>query len=190
MMDLPAEKRRLRREIIAQRRAMPEEVRAAKSAAVIARVLGSAAWQDAETVFLYVGTGWELDTRPLILAALSAGKQVAVPLCGENGRMTARRITALSDLIPGAYGIPEPAPDAPLLLPEETDLAIIPAVCFDRDGYRLGRGGGYYDRYCPKVRGLRMGLSFTDYVLDAVPREAHDCRVQQIITEEGEILWA
>lgn len=190
MRDVRAEKRRLRREVIALRRAMPEEIRAAKSAAITARVLASDAWAAAETLFCYIGTGWELDTRPLIRAALAAGKRVAVPLCGAAGEMTAHCITSCSDLTPGAFGIPEPYPDAPLLLPEDTDLAIIPAVCFDREGDRLGRGGGYYDRYLPRVRGLRMGLVFQDFILDAVPREAHDCRVQSIITEEGEILWA
>ena len=190
MRDLTAEKCRVRREMIALRRAVPETVRLEKSAAIAERVLCSKDWQDAKTVFLYVGTGWEVDTCPLILAAFAAGKQVAVPLCGMEGTMTAHRIVSLSELRPGAYGIPEPDPNAPLLLPEETDLAVIPAVCYDRMGYRLGRGGGYYDRYCPKVRGVRMGLMFTDFILDAVPREAHDCRVDQMITEEGEILWA
>ena len=189
-MTLSEEKRTLRRSVIAARRALPEETRQACDAAIARHVLESTAWKHADTVFLYLGTGWEIATDAIVTAALAEGKTLAVPRCLDGGAMETRVIRSSADLRPGAYGIPEPLPELPLLSPEETDLAIVPAVAYDRAGYRLGRGGGYYDRYLPRVRGITVGLAYQSLILDAVPREAHDCRVDLIITEEGEILWA
>ena len=89
----------------------------------------------------------------------------------------------------GAFGIPEPRRDTPVLPPQAFDLAVVPAVAFDRAGFRIGRGGGYYDRYLAQMRGVKIGLCYTQFLLPSLPRELHDERVDLILTEEGECAW-
>lgn len=82
-----------------------------------------------------------------------------------------------------------PGCGTPVLPPEAFDLAIVPAVAFDREGYRLGRGGGYYDRYLEQTNCVKAGLCFESFLLPSVPHEAHDVRMDRIFTEEGEYIW-
>ena len=85
-------------------------------------------------------------------------------------------------------GIPEPPETLPEVPPEEIGAALVPAVAFDRAGYRLGRGGGYYDRFLPRLSCPRIGLCYRAFVLSALPAEDWDVPVDRIITEEGEML--
>ena len=103
--------------------------------------------------------------------------------------MQAHEIPSWETLVPGAFQIPEPGCGTPVLPPEAFDLAIVPAVAFDREGYRLGRGGGYYDRYLEQTNCVKAGLCFESFLLPSVPHEAHDVRMDRIFTEEGEYIW-
>lgn len=110
-------------------------------------------YQSAGTIFCFVGTGREIDTRPILRHALNSGKTVCVPLCTTPGQMELRRITALEELRPGKFHIPEPPADAPCVAVDEVDLAILPCLSCNHLGQRLGRGGGYYDRFLAHYRG-------------------------------------
>ena len=121
--------------------------------------------------------------------ALLQGRCVGVPLCRGGGIMEAHEIPSWETLVPGAFQIPEPGCGTPVLPPEAFDLAIVPAVAFDREGYRLGRGGGYYDRYLEQTNCVKAGLCFESFLLPSVPHEAHDVRMDRIFTEEGEYIW-
>ena len=103
--------------------------------------------------------------------------------------MDARAVSDLSALRSGAFGIPEPGAELPCVPPEEIGLALVPGTAFDRSGFRLGRGGGYYDRFLPLVRGSRTGLCYGAFLLTVLPRTALDVPVDSIITEEGEFTW-
>ena len=117
--------------------------------AVAESVLASSLWRNAGSVFLYVSVGWEPDTRILLTRALTEGKHVFVPKClpGPERVMLAVRIRAAEELVPGAFGIPEPIRAAETVEAPELDLILIPCVTADREGNRLGRGAGYYDRF-------------------------------------------
>ena len=107
----------------------------------------------------------------------------AVFLTGRGGAMD----FALYDgaLVEGLYGIPEPGPDAERVEPESGDIIIVPALCFDRQGYRLGQGGGYYDRWLELHPGLfSVGLCRERFLQERVPREAHDMCVRCVVTEK------
>ena len=82
-----------------------------------------------------------------------------------------------------SLGILEPGEDCPLIPPEEVDLALVPAVCYDRQGYRLGFGGGYYDRWLEQFFGERVGLCRSCLLQSKVPVQDHDSRVNILITE-------
>lgn len=184
-----AQKRLMRRELTAAHRRLDAGICAAYDGRIGKRLVASPFWETAETLFCYVGAGWEIKTEELLRAALCSGRRVAVPLCLADGVMEAHEIRSLDELSPGAYGIPEPPRASPVLAAEIFDLVVVPAVAFDRAGYRLGRGGGYYDRYLENLRGVRVGLCYEQFLLPSVPREAHDVRMDRILTEEGEYAW-
>ena len=88
-------------------------------------------------------------------------------------------------LIQAAFGLWEPAPDAPLVERESIDLTLVPAVCYDRQGYRLGFGGGYYDRWLDDFHGFSAGLCREEFLLDHLPHEAHDRPVCAVVTPQA-----
>lgn len=176
-------KSELRYELARARKAWTKDYLAASDAEISARVLALPEWQKAACVFIYVSVRTEPDTRALIDAALKAGKRVAVPLCGAPGEMDAREITSVDELLPRAYGLLEPSEDAPVVSPEEFDLAVIPCVAADERGYRLGHGGGYYDRYLPMMRCPRVCLCRGRELMLEVPIEPTDVPMDMIITE-------
>jgi 5-formyltetrahydrofolate cyclo-ligase len=100
--------------------------------------------------------------------------------------MTARKISSLSQLRPGAFGILEPRLDAAVFPASEIDLILVPGLAFDPQGHRLGRGKGYYDRFLPETRGKTMGIC--SYLVPRVPVEAHDCKMDAVVTE-GTIIF-
>ena len=152
------------------------------------RLTAHPAWAAADSVFCYVGRRGEIDTRPLLRAALEAGKTLAVPLCMGPGMMQARAVRSLEELAPaGPYGIPEPPPEAPAVPLEDIDLAIVPCVGAAADGRRLGRGGGYYDRFLARYTGSALLLCRERLLCPDIPREAHDICIPAVITEKGRL---
>ena len=97
--------------------------------------------------------------------------------------MSARRILSLDELQSGAYGIPEPSSGAPEIPPDEISLVIVPALSCDRNGYRLGYGGGYYDRFLARTHAAAAALCAESRLTDVLPREPFDLPCNYIITE-------
>lgn len=178
-------KRELRAEIARAVAALPPEYCRGADEAICRAVLASAEYRRAGTLFCYVGTDREIDTRPILAAALAAGKTLAVPLCVGRGIMEARRIAGLEELVPGKYGIPAPRPDCPLVEPGEIDLALIPCCTGNRRGQRLGYGGGFYDRYLARTRCVTMLLCRERLVRADIPTEPHDRTMDMVATETG-----
>ena len=179
------EKNALRRRMKAAREGWENAYRQSADAAIAQHVRKSAVWRAAGTVFAYVSVGCEVDTRALIEAALKEGKRVCAPRCLGKGRMEAREIAALGALVPAAYGLLEPAENAPLVPPEEIGLTIVPCLAADRSGHRLGYGGGYYDRFLRCAAGASMCLCRARALLEDVPREEHDAAVDMVVSEAG-----
>lgn len=182
------EKNALRRRMKAAREGWENAYRQSADAAIAHHVRKSAVWLAAGTVFAYVSVGCEVDTRALIEAALKEGKRVCAPRCLGKGRMEAREIAALGALVPAAYGLLEPAEDAPLVPPEEIDLILVPCLAADRSGHRLGYGGGYYDRFLESAAKPSICLCRRRALLDGVPHAEHDAAVDAVATEAGIIL--
>lgn len=150
---------------------------------ITGQVLASALYRRAACIFCYVSTPQEIDTHAILRHALAAGKMVCVPLCGARGEMSARRICAFDELHAGAYGILEPEDTAAEVAPAQIDLVIAPALACDRQGYRLGYGGGYYDRFLCRTDAACMALCAEARLLDRLPHEPFDRRCQWVITE-------
>ena len=180
---MPSDKAALRKRFLEERRALSVEERQRIDEGVFRQVTAMEAYRQAQTVFLYCSTPEEIDTRRLLTDALAAGKRVCVPLCGEYGVMEARAIGRLAELSPGRCAILEPPPGAPLVLPEEIDLCVVPCLAADRSGHRLGYGGGYYDRFLARTTAAAVILCAESRFLEALPKETHDCPCQRIATE-------
>lgn len=157
------------------------------------RLLESSFWQKSRTVTLYVAVKGEPDTSLLLHEAWKDGKDVFLPRCrkGEPGSMDMIACAGPDELEVSGFGIPEPklGTDSRLLSPEVLNaggatLIVVPALAFDRQGFRLGYGGGYYDRMLSEACCASVGLAFHELLLDRLPHDAWDRPVGAVCTEE------
>lgn len=181
------EKNQLRRLLLEQMRALPPAYCRKADKAIYRHVAALPAYQTARTICVYVGMAHEIDTKPLIKRMLAGGKRVGVPLCVGKGVMEIREIGGLDELQPGTWGILEPAPDAPLLQPDEIDLGLIPCVSGNEEGQRLGYGGGFYDAYLAKAPFLRVLLCCKAMMTAPIPMEPHDAMMDVVVSEDGAV---
>lgn len=183
------EKRELRTEMIAARQALFPEERAERSRRAQLALAGSEWFRLAQTILLYLPFRGEVETALLAERARAAGKRLVLP------RVERRPVKRLGlhrwdgEPVPGAYGILEPAPNWPLVEPREVELVVLPGVAFDRQGNRLGYGGGYYDRTLPLMdQAVRVALAYSFQVVAALPAEAHDVPLHGVATEDELII--
>lgn len=150
------------------------------------RLLTFPAWTDAKTIAITISRIPEVNTYGIIKKAWEDGKKVVVPKCHPKDRtMTFRNITAFDQLETVYYGLLEPIEEwTEEVEQDEIDLMIVPGLAFNRDGYRLGFGGGYYDRYLQHYKGKKIALAFTQQIVSTIPIESHDMAVDAIITDE------
>ena len=182
------EKRELRRRVREELSALSRSELVCSDDALFARFLALPQVEAAQTVFAFWGIpGKEPDTARLIGELVRRGKTVGLPRMLPEHRMEVRRYEPDRPLVKVSFGISEPGEDCPLLEREEIDLVLVPAVCYDRLGYRLGFGGGYYDRWLEGFSGVKVGLCREAVLREAVPTEAHDAKVDILLTE-GESL--
>ncbi len=178
------DKKELRKKTLAEINALPEEYIKSSDSSIREKAESLPEFAAAKTVFAYYSVAREPDTLKIIEDMLAQGKTVALPVSYPHGIMKARVIRGLDEVKSGRYGIPAPPETAEELQPEDIDLIIVPAVTFDREGYRLGYGGGYYDRFLEKTDAFSLGLG-REKMLRPVPIEAHDKQVMCLVTEEN-----
>ena len=164
---------------------MPEHERQARDAQICRRLLALPEYSSAQSIFIYISSGDEVSTKELVDKMLSDNKRIFAPHCYGNGVMDAVRLFSTSELSRGLYGLFEPPSNNPRIQPQELDLIIVPAVAFAYNGARLGRGGGYYDRYIDRANGVKtIGICRENNFLPSMDTEAHDKYVDIIITEK------
>jgi len=155
------------------------------NAGILIGLLSLDEYKKAKNIMLYHSIDREPDTIAIANAALKDGKTVAFPYCYPGGKMEARIVDNLHDFTPALLGIPAPPDHAPVIAPHELDLIVVPALIFDKSGYRLGYGGGYYDRYLADIPAYTIGITRHKLLRDEVPKEQHDVAVNCLITEES-----
>ena len=176
----------MRKEIKSRIAALDKEYIIQSDRAIFEKIITLPEFISAPRVFVYLSIGREPDTRALIRYCWAQGKIVAIPHdYKKDGVMCFalldRPIEALQS---GTFGIPVLPDEAERLVPRKDDIIIVPALCFDENAYRLGRGGGYYDRYLAEHRVFSVGLCREKLLLSAVPRDAYDRRTDAIITDK------
>jgi 5-formyltetrahydrofolate cyclo-ligase len=169
--------------MLEKRASIDPGTRSAADLKILSAVASLPEYLAAETIFCYVSTSDEPDTRDLLKDAWARGQRVCVPLCASMGVMHAHEITGFADLKAGKYDIPEPKPHCSLVRLEDIDFIVVPCVCCDRNGYRLGYGGGFYDRWLERCNAPAAVLCYESMLVDSVPRESHDRRVDILVTD-------
>ena len=175
------EKAVLRREVREQAAQLPEILRKAQDKALFKAFLGLEPVKNGKTVLVFWGMDPEPETTGLISALLAYGKQVALPVCRADGTLEARLYRG-GRLVRNRYGIPEPGEDCPRVEREDLDVVLVPALCYDRKGFRLGRGKGFYDRFLAEYTGVSVGMCYKELVREELPRQEHDLPVKILLT--------
>lgn len=165
--------------------ALPAQERRRSDEALFARLLALPQLSGGGVAALYRGMGWEPDTARLIPVLLERGCAVALPRSLPGNRLEMRRIAFDTVFSRHPLGMLEPGTDCPLVAPGELSLALIPGLAFDPFGGRLGRGGGYYDRWLAGFHGFKAALCRACALVDKLPLEEHDRCVDLVICEQG-----
>lgn len=168
--------------------AQDERTREEKSRIIREKLLASDEFKASRTVMTYVSLPTEVDTFRFNEEALKRGKRVAVPYLGTAGRgILASEITSMDNLVKGPLGILEPKDGNKRTIPlEEIDLIVVPAIAFDRNNMRLGRGKGYYDRFLssPDLSSAKtIGIAYRVQITDILPSDPHDRPVDRVFTD-------
>ena len=187
-MQVP-EKRLLRASLRRMREDLSPDTVREDSARIAERLLAVDRFREAGCVMLYLPSRNEVDTWPLLEHFWRLGREVLLPRCcdGRPGVMEAYAVTSRLDIGPGCFGLQEPRADLARHVPDpRPDVVLLPALAFDRRGYRLGFGGGYYDRFLPTLAHapLLAGPAYAFQLLPAVPVEPWDCPVHLVVTPE------
>ena len=177
------EKARLRAEIKSRIAVLDEEYLRESDRGIRENVLNMPQLETARTVFAYLSVERECDTRRIVDELLCNGRRVALPRSRKGGVMD----FALYDgtLAEGMYGIPQPPDRAETAEPAEGDFMLVPALCCDKRGVRLGHGGGYYDRYLDRTRAAKAVICRERVMRHDIPVEPHDQIMDMVISEDG-----
>ena len=178
------DKKELRERIKGEISALSEEYIAASDKGLLHNITLLNEFIDARNILLYFSIDREPDTHEIAKAALMMGKTIAFPYCFRGGIMQAHIVGSLDELYPAMLGIPAPSAEAPIIDPGKLDMIIVPALTYDGEGYRLGYGGGYYDRYLSGLPAFTVGLARERLIKAELPREPHDIAVKCVTTEE------
>ena len=193
MINIQARKQALRQRIIAARDELTPTLQARLSKEIVRRLCDLAAYRTARTVLGYLNFGSELQSELWVRQALADGRQVLLPRVNMAGRhLELFEIRDPdNDVAPGAYGIREPIPERcrHFDAPGEIDLILLPGVAFDRTGGRLGYGGGFFDKLLAHLprRPVLIAGAFALQVIDEIPQESTDRKVDWLVTEHETI---
>lgn len=192
---IPSDRKALRTRFRTLRDSLQGEARQLAETAIIERLFSLPAWREADLICGYISMRGELNTDPIWARAAAEGKDYSLPVtvtgAGE-GRMVFRRTEGYAphSLIPARFDIPEPPCTCPTLTPSEFSgaLILVPGLVFDGEGYRLGYGGGYYDRFLASLRDAAVpvttvGLAFSCCRIPRLPREAFDIPVDLVLDD-------
>ena len=141
-------------------------------------------YRKAESIGVYYSIGSEVQTHDLIQEFFNQGKEFALPRVEKND-LVFKKISSLTDLEPGNFGVMEPKEKCKTI--KNIDVILVPSIALTREGYRLGYGFGFYDRYLHGGKSMKIGLSYAKNVLKLFPTDSHDVKMDCIVTEDAVI---
>ena len=176
-------KAQLRLRALAARAALTDGQRAERDERLCEILKASPLISGASCVYLYAAVRGEIDLSPLARELARRGVPLAYPITERAGVMHFR-LAEPRELIPGRFGIPEPSAACPVPTPDSRSVCLGPALAYDEDGYRIGYGGGYYDRFLVGFCGISIGIA--DKISEKpIPHETHDLAVNYLLCEDG-----
>ena len=188
MNSIQSQKKALRSEMMQKRRAMSAEDKAAADAAITALVMLQPEFTAAKQVMAYVSMPHEVGTHALLQGILDAGKTLGLPVCTPlTHTLTFYRLDSPDELQSGMYRIPvPPVTDDRKLTPDAETLVLVPMLAIDREGWRLGAGGGYYDRFLAAYGETVqvLGICYAENCVTALPHDRYDRRILRCVTEQ------
>lgn len=180
-------KKQQRAFLLKQRRSLSKKQRQIYSDKIVQAIIASPEYKQAKVCFLFASMPDEVQTKELILNAFKAGKRVCLPYITSVSAKTmeASEIFSLDELVEGTYGILSvPKDKVRVVNPKDIDFVLVPAVGFDKAGYRLGMGGGYYDRYLARMdKAYLMAGIYACQLVDEIIKDEYDAQIDAIITE-------
>ena len=184
MTQLDERKKILRQEFLSRRRAVPIAERDTISRKLIKNFLATEIYRTAQIVMAYASTPDELQLDELFSACFADGKILTIPLIIGRGDMQAVKVPSFDALEVGAFNIKTVKRELREIVPPALiDCVIVPGAAFAVDGGRLGLGGGYYDKFLPQaVRAVKVALAYDFQLVDRLPLESHDAKVDFVLT--------
>ena len=178
-------KAELRKKILQEMKALSQEQKQAMDQVLTERFLQHPFYQEAKTIATYLSFPHEFQTQELIKRMLKDGKKVLIPKTYPKGRMEFV-VYDPKQLAKTSFGLLEPQGDLEVVEPSQIDLIHVPGLAFTTEGYRIGYGGGYYDRYLEHFAGHTMSTIYPCQVQE-FNSENHDIPVQEVLTYEGNL---
>ncbi len=185
MAEIRVVKRELREKYTKIRDEISTEQRQVFDKKICDRLTASITYRHSNEILLYSSIGSEIDTWQIFDAAKKAGKKIAFPLCFPDNTMKYYYIESKDDLEEGSFGILEPKKGLEEYVPTSSSICIVPAIVFDKEGYRIGYGKGFYDRFLSTFPGVKVGLVYSCMIVPKVPRGRFDKHVDVMISERG-----
>lgn len=185
------DKRQIRKDMKEKLKAIPEDVFKMWSSDIAANLINTDDWKQADTIAITISRGTEVDTKAIIEKGWEEGKVIVVPKCEPKLKdMTFRVLESFDQLEVVYYGLLEPKEnETKAVSSSEINLILVPGLAYNQKGYRIGFGGGYYDRFLSKYDGRTAALAFQEVQLvEELPIEEYDIPVNMIITNEQVIL--
>ncbi|WP_428909115.1 5-formyltetrahydrofolate cyclo-ligase [Niallia sp. Krafla_26] len=183
------EKTELRKKVSERLKQLSSELYIKQSEKIADYLYQEECWRSANTIGITISRPPEVDTYAIIRKAWGEGKRVVVPKCIPKGRKMDFRILENFDQLESVYfGLLEPIESQTIKIePELIDLLFVPGLAYSNDGYRLGFGGGYYDRFLTHYKGNTISLAFHQQMVSVLPIEDHDLPVKKMITDIGSL---
>ena len=179
------DKKQIRKELIEKRKSIPENKKEIYDKEISRKIVESDYFKRASQVLVFASVGDEFDTQSIIDCCRIENKNVLYPLCIDNhGTMKFFKVDSAEDLQNGMYNIPEPKEACEEYTPKENDLIIVPCLSVDNDGYRIGYGKGYYDRFLKDFKGVSICPCYHELLTDSLPTDKYDIKINILITEK------
>ena len=178
-------KAELRKKILQEMKALSQEQKQAMDRALTERFLKHPFYQEAKVIATYLSFTHEFQTQGLIKRALKEGKKVLIPKTYPKGRMEFV-VYDPQQLVKTSFGLLEPQGDLEVVEPSQIDLIHVPGLAFTTEGYRIGYGGGYYDRYLEHFTGHTLSTVYPCQIQE-FNLENHDIPVQEVLIDEGNL---
>ena len=173
---------KLRAQLIPKRRNMDKNIKREFDLEIQSRLLMTEEYRKCETVLVYVSTDEEIDTKGIINAAFANKKRVAVPVTNEDYSLTFYYINSLEELKLGRFNILEPVDKSKAVENFENSICVVPALCCDLSGNRVGYGKGCYDRFLENYKGKKICLCYSDNILPEVEYDSTDVKMDVIVS--------